>query len=54
MLHLEGMSMRQIAGLLEVSHQSVANWVKDYGRYLPPDLPASIGDTALLDELMSL
>ena len=39
-LHLEGVSLREIGRLLEVNHQSVANWIKDYENYLPPG-PAS-------------
>lgn len=53
-LYLEGMSMRQIARLLDVNHQSVANWMKDYARYLPPDLPPSIAEMARLEGLYVL
>lgn len=53
-LYLEGMSMRQIARLLEVNHQSVANWMQDYARYLPPDLPPSIAEMARLEGLYVL
>jgi transposase-like protein len=53
-LYLEGLSMRQIARLLEVNHQSVANWMQDYTRYLPPDLPPSIAEMARLEGLYVL
>lgn len=53
-LYLEGMSMRRIATLLDVNHQSVANWIKDYGNYLPPDLPPSIAEMARLEGLYVL
>lgn len=53
-LYLEGMSIRQVARVLEVNHQSVANWMQDYARYLPPDLPPSIAEMAKLDGLYVL
>lgn len=53
-LYLEGMSIRQVARLLDVNHQSVANWMKDYTRYLPPDLPPSIAEMARLEGLYVL
>lgn len=53
-LYLEGLSIRQVARLLGVNHQSVANWMKDYARYLPPDLPPSIAEMARLDGLYIL
>lgn len=48
-LHFEGISLREIGRLLEVNHQSVANWIRDYENYLPPDLPPSILEIAELD-----
>ncbi len=48
-LHLEGLSLREIGRLLSVNHQSVANWIKAYANYLPPDLPPPILEIALLD-----
>jgi transposase-like protein len=48
-LHLEGVSLREIGRLLEVNHQSVANWIKDYENYMPQDLPPSILEMAELD-----
>ncbi|MEZ4518303.1 MAG: helix-turn-helix domain-containing protein [Chloroflexota bacterium] len=53
-LYLEGLSIRQVARLLDVNHQSVANWMKDYTRYLPPDLPPSIAEMARLEGLYVL
>ena len=48
-LHLEGISLREIGRLLEVNHQSVANWINGYANYLPQDLPPSILEMAELD-----
>ncbi len=48
-LHLEGVSLREIGRLLEVNHQSVANWINDFANFLPPDLPPSILEIAELD-----
>jgi transposase-like protein len=53
-LYLEGMSMREVARVLEVNHQSVANWMKDYARYLPPDLPPDLIEKARLEGLYVL
>jgi transposase-like protein len=53
-LYLEGRSMREVARLLNVNHQSVANWMKDYARYLPPDLPPDIAELARLEGLFVL
>lgn len=36
--------MREVARLLGVNHQSVANWMAAYARYLPPDLPPDIAE----------
>jgi len=52
-LHLEGVSLREIGRLLEVNHQSVANWIKGYENYLPADLPPSILETAIVDGFYS-
>jgi transposase-like protein len=48
-LYLEGVSLREIGRLLEVNHQSAANWIKDYENYMPQDLPPSILEMAELD-----
>jgi len=53
-LYLEGASMRKIGRLLNVNHQSIANWMKDYARYLPPDLPPDIAELARLEGLFVL
>ena len=50
MLHLEGISLREIGRILDVHHQSVANWIGDYAKYLPQDLPPSILELAELDQ----
>lgn len=49
MLHLEGISLREIGRILEVNHQSVANWISNYINNLSQDLPPSIIETAELD-----
>jgi len=48
-LHLEGVSLREIGRLLNVNHQSIANWITDYSNYFPEDLPPSILEIAELD-----
>lgn len=53
-LYLEGMSYRAIARLLDVNHQSVANWINAYARFLPPDMPPSIAEMARLEGLYVL
>jgi len=53
-LYLEGHSMREIGRMLNVNHQSVANWMKDYTRFLPPDLPHDIAELARLEGLYVL
>lgn len=53
-LFLEGNSMREIGRLLDVNHQSVANWMKSYARYLPRDLPPDIAELARLEGLFVL
>ena len=51
-LHREGVSLRGIGRILDVNHQSVANWINAYANYLPADLPDSILDLARLDGLI--
>ncbi len=53
-LYLEGYSMREVARRLQVNHQSVANWMRAYARYLPPDLPPDIAALARLEGLFVL
>lgn len=53
-LYLEGNSMREIGRRLKVNHQSIANWIKDYARYMPPDLPSDIAELARLEGLFIL
>lgn len=53
-LYLEGHSMREIGRILNVNHQSIANWMKDYARFLPPDLPPDIAELARLEGLYVL
>jgi len=48
-LHLEGISLRGIGRILEVNHQTVANWIGSYINNLSQDLPPSILETAELD-----
>lgn len=48
-LHFEEVSLREIGRLLDVNHQSIANWIKDYENYLPQELPPSILEIAELD-----
>ena len=48
-LYLEGNSLRAIGRLLDVNHQSVANWITNYANYLSEDLPPSIIELAVLD-----
>ncbi|MCP4420278.1 MAG: IS1 family transposase [Chloroflexi bacterium] len=49
MLHLEGLTLREIGRLLVVHHQTVANWIHGYANYLPQDLPPSILELDALD-----
>lgn len=49
MLHLEGISLREIGRVLDVNHQSVANWIANFTNNLSQDLPPSILETAELD-----
>lgn len=53
-LYLEGHSMREIGRMLDVNHQSIANWMKSYARFLPPDLPPDIAELAKLEGLYVL
>jgi transposase-like protein len=53
-LFLEGYSLREIGRQLNVNHQSIANWMRDYARYLPPGLPPEIVEQARLEGLFIL
>lgn len=48
-LYLDDLSLREISRLLSVNHQSVANWINDYATHMPPNLPPSILEIAILD-----
>jgi transposase-like protein len=52
-LFLEGVSLRMISRILEVNHQSVANWINHYAGNIPEDLPDSVLETAVLDGLIT-
>ena len=52
-LYLEGISLRKVSRILNVNHQSVANWVNGYANHLPPTLPPSVLEQAMLDGLYS-
>lgn len=53
-LYLEGRSIREVGRMMGINHQSIANWMADYGRYLPPGLPADIAELARLEGLFVL
>jgi transposase-like protein len=52
-LYLEGVSLREVARILSVNHQSVANWVNTYVDDMPEELPDSVLETAVLDGLLT-
>ncbi|HID51211.1 MAG TPA: IS1 family transposase [Anaerolineae bacterium] len=52
-LYLEGVSLREVARILSVNHQSVANWVNAYADDMPEELPDSVLETAVLDGLLT-
>jgi transposase-like protein len=51
-LHLEGMSLRAIGRILQVNHQTAANWINAYANHLPADIPDSILELVELDQLL--
>lgn len=53
-LFLEGVTLREISRVLNVNHQSVANWVNKYAETMPEELPDSLWETAVLDGLISI
>lgn len=50
-MYLEGNSLRAIARILKVNHQSVANWVAQYTTQLPAPKVPKQSQVAELDEL---
>ena len=50
-MYLEGNSQRAIGRILQVSPQSVANWIDIYVENLPPEQKPESVHTAELDEL---
>ena len=52
-LYLEGNSFRSIERILQINHQSVANWVKTYSEKLPKAKIPEKPKVAELDELFS-
>jgi len=53
-LYLDGVSLRGVSRILEVNHQSVANWVNTYAQHIPMDLPPSVLETAILDGIYAI
>ncbi len=53
-LHLEGMSFRAVARVLNVNHQTVVNWVSAAATTLPPQVSVpEAGETVEIDELFT-
>jgi len=54
-LYIDGLNFRRIARLLEISHQTAANWVKAHADRLPDVPPLPAGEVAVeeLDELFT-
>lgn len=54
-LYVDGLNFRRIARVLEISHQTVANWVKAHADSLPdaPPRPAGEVEVEELDELFT-
>ena len=52
-MYLEGNSFRSIERILQVNHQSVANWVRAYSERLPKASVPQKPKVAELDELFS-
>lgn len=51
-LYLEGNGLRRIARLLQTHHQTIANWVEEHHRTLPPTPPhPTHSEVVELDEL---
>lgn len=52
-LYKDGVSLRGVSRILDVNHQSVANWINAYATRLPLNLPASVLEMAILDGIYS-
>jgi transposase-like protein len=55
-LYVDGMNQRRIARTLDVSHQTVANWIKAHADSLPnlpPEVPELTLEVNELDELFT-
>ena len=55
-LYVDGMNFRRIGRILEISHQTVANWVKAYADQLPdaPPTPEGVLEVNEMDELFTV
>jgi transposase-like protein len=51
-LYLDGVSLREVSRVLDINHQTVANWVNGYANQLPLNLPPSVLEIAILDGLV--
>lgn len=51
-LHLEGLSLRAISRVLDVNHQTAANWINSYVNDLPMAIPDSILELVEIDGLL--
>lgn len=48
-LYLDDLSLREISRILDVNHQTVANWINAYANQIPLNLPPSVLELAILD-----
>lgn len=48
-LYLDGISLRRIGRILDVNHQTIANWINAYANHIPLNLPPSVLELAILD-----
>ena len=53
-LYMDGVSLRGVSRILNVNHQSVANWINTYANHVPMDLPPSILEIAILDGIYTI
>ncbi len=51
-LHLEGKSLRSISRILQINHQTAANWINTHVNHLPMDFPSSILELVETDGLL--